>query len=185
MKGITDNNMEVTAKHNAKDYFAASGHIFKRMFSDSPSRYIFNILGGIYGFFCAMCAVLLFQFLEKYHGQYRSIIVFALASVILAFIIGIISKYIWQALSAIQMYRPDGYATAPNRFSIEDDAFVSSTRGSVSRTAWKDIESVEKTKDYIFIFIDRGLAMYITRRAFSDDTAFEAYFNELLRRRLG
>jgi hypothetical protein len=73
------------------------------------------------------------------------------------------------------MSRPDGYGSAPQRFTIEDDALVHSMRNSRSRFAWTDIEAVECTKEYVFAFLDRGLALYIARRGFPDDASFDGF----------
>jgi hypothetical protein len=171
--------MEVVATHTANDYYAATRHITRRMFARSPSRYIASLLGGLYGFLLAVSAVLLAQFLERYAGPNRDVLSFALAAVIIAFVIGVVFNYVYRALATRVLFRPSGYGTSPQRFKIEDDALVHSTRKSISRTAWSDIEAIEKTNDFIFAFLDRGLALYIARRAFSDQQAFDAFASEL------
>jgi len=171
--------MEVIATHTAKDYYAAVRHITRRMLAKSPTRYILSIVGGLYGFFLAISVMLLAQFLGLYSGPHRDFVTYALGGVILAFVCGISTKYIHQALAARLLYRPNGYSAGPQRFSIEQDALVHRTSNSSARYAWSDIEEIDATNDHIFAFLDLGLALYIAKRAFPDQESSNAFLREL------
>ena len=167
--------MEVVVSHTPRDYYAAVRHITRRMFAGSPTRYLVGTFGALYGFFLAISVMLLAQFLERYPGPDRAYVIYALGGVILAFVSGVLGKYAYQALAARVMSRPNGYGSAPQRFAIEDDALVHSMRNSHSRFAWTDIEAVQATKEYVFAFLDRGIALYIARRGFPDDATFDEF----------
>jgi hypothetical protein len=171
--------MNVIANHTAKDYYAAVRHISRRMFADSPSRHIVGMLGGLYGFCLGIAAMFIAQFLGKYSGSNRDLLVWALGAIILGFVSGVTAKYLYGGLAARLLFRPNGYGSGPHRFSIEGSGLVHQCRNSSSQTSWKDIETVEKTKDFIFVYLDRGLAIYIARRSFPDEASYEGFFSAL------
>ena len=171
--------MDVVVTHTPADYYAAVHHITRRMFATSPTRFIAGSLGGLYGFFLAIAALLLGQFLDRYSGPHRDFVIYALGCVILAFVFGVGAKYIYKALAARLLFNPNGYSTKPQRFSIEPDALVHESSNSSARFAWTDIERTEVTSDYIFVFLDRGVALYIAKRAFQNPHALNAFLEEL------
>ena len=171
--------MEVIATHTAKDYRAAIRHTTRRMFANSPTRYITAALGSLFGFLLVISAVLLSQFLDRYSGPHREFVTYALGAVILAFVCGVSAKPVYQALAARQMFRLNVNCAGPQRFSIEKDALVHRWGSSSARFAWSDIYRIETTNDHIFAFLDRSQAIYIAKRAFTDQEALTAFLDEL------
>lgn len=167
--------MEVVVSHTAKDHQNAVRHLTKRMLSGGPGRFLLGVLNALPAFFLAMGAMLLAQFLERYPGRYRDFIEYALGSVILAFVCAIAARHAYQALCTRRLSRPGGYGLSPQRFSIEEDGLEVSTRNSRSRFGWSDMEGVEATQDYLYAYLDRGMAVFIARRGFVDEASFEAF----------
>ena len=123
---------------------------------------------------------LLGQFLSSYSGPDRQIVICAFIFIVLGLLAGIFSKFIFETIARKVLFRPDGYGTSPQHFRIQGDALVHTTRSSSSSFSWPDIEEVDKTRDYIFLFLDRGLAIYISKRGFVDDATYGAFFEQLV-----
>lgn len=174
--------MEVVSHPSPGDHFKAVRYVTRRMFRHSRWGYVVSVLAGVYALFVFVAIGLLAQSLKDATEPLRTVNMYALGSIALAFITGVGGKFIYDMCARRVIYRPGGYGLSPQRFLIEEEHFSLRTRQSETRQHWRDIEGAEKTPEMLFIFLDRGIAFYVPRRAFPDEASYDRFHDELVAR---
>ena len=90
--------------------------------------------------------------------------------------------YVFYQLSFQRIKRmPDqnGIIIGKKTYIIQDNGFKEITDSSETITKWNGIKTIEETKDYIYVFVDKIAAYIIPKRSFIDETEGELFIKIL------
>ncbi len=64
-----------------------------------------------------------------------------------------------------------GWILGKHKFRLSEEGLFESTEYNENLTRWGGIQSVEETRDYVYIFVDRCMAHVIPKRCFDSEVA--------------
>lgn len=171
--------MQVQFKQTTDDYYNAIKHVGRRLYSSTKWRFIIIFSGVIFGFLLVHGTTSIYKFYKIYgaldtHNLDNGLI--ALLAGVVILIVGF-KIYLTQARPLI--FAKDGVFLSLQTFVIDDDYLIHFLGRNESHYLWDSILEVEKTKTFIFMFIDRGAALYIPRHAFNSDDEYAVFYNAL------
>ena len=67
----------------------------------------------------------------------------------------------------------------PQKFIINQDCLIQFLGENENRYLWKYFKNIEKTESCIYMFLDRGAALYIPRHAFESEEKYESFYESL------
>lgn len=171
--------MEIEYKQTASDYYNAYKHISKRLNASTKWRYLATFSGGIFGLLLALGVISVGKFYEKYSFIESEELNFGLSAIAIGTIILIVGLKIYSSKVRPLIFEENGLYLSPQKFEIHQDYLLQSMGENQYRYQWKYVKEVEKTNEYIYLYIDRGAALYIPRHGFASDESYDAFYEAL------
>ena len=171
--------MEIEYKQTTSDYYNAYKHISRRLNASTKWRYLATISGGIFGLLLVLGVISIGKFYEKYSFIESEELNFGLSAIAIGTAVLIVGLKIYSSKVRSLIFEENGLYLSPQKFQIEENFLLQSLGENQYRYLWKYVKEVEKTKEYIYLFIDRGAALYIPRHAFSSDENYDAFYESL------
>jgi len=171
--------VEIEYKQTASDYYNAYKHISRRLNASTKWRYLATLSGGIFGLFLALGVVSIAKFYEKYSFLESAELNFGLSAIAIGTAILIVGLKIYSSKVRPLIFEENGLYLSPQKFQIEQEFLLQSMGENKYRYLWRYVKEVEKTKEYIYLFLDRGAALYIPRHGFASDEEYDAFYEEL------
>jgi len=72
-------------------------------------------------------------------------------------------------------------SVGPKRFTVSDEAFTEDDGCKITRVPWRQIRSVDKTRQHIFVRISRWRYLILSARDFENDYEFAQYYADLVK----
>jgi YcxB-like protein len=167
--------MEVIIYPSLKKNAAAIRLITRRMVRGSHRMIVVRLLGMLISVVIFAEALFLLVLMNHMHGNER---LWLLGGLYLLLVLLFLRRQSLKSVGALR-YRPEGYLASAVRYVIEDDALVAYRQATVTRYGWTDFEDIEKIREFILLYLDRGHGVYMTREDFGDDRRFDAFYDEL------
>lgn len=171
--------MEIEYQQTAADFYTANKHVYSRLYASTRWRFVLLIAGIVMGFTFVWGTLSIGDFYEKYEVLGLE----NLTSGLIAITIGAISftagVLIYNAKVRPLIFEEGGLFLSPIKFIIREEHLLHTMGDNEHYYQWKYVKEVEKTKECIYIFIDRAAALYIPRHAFSSEEEYGAFFDEL------
>ena len=171
--------MEIEYKQTASDYYNAYKHISRRLNKSTKWRYLATFSGGIFGLLFALGVISIGKFYEKYSFIHSEELNYGLSAIAIGTVILIVGLKIYSSKVRPLIFEEDGLYLSPQKFEIHQDYLLQKMGENQYRYKWRYVKEVEKTKDYIYIFIDRGAALYIPRHGFESEEQYESFCEAL------
>ena len=93
--------------------------------------------------------------------------------IVLFFIFG------WVAALILLYFRSkEGRDYGWHSFKIDENAIYEETKESKSETKWSGVIKIDKTKNYLYIFVSHSAAFIVPKRAFSNPNDFEIFHDK-------
>ncbi|MEM7358951.1 MAG: YcxB family protein [Pseudomonadota bacterium] len=172
--------MEIEYRQTAADYYNAVKHINRRLHGASQWRYFLLMAFVVVVILFFWGAILIGDFYEKNSLVDLSELNFAFIVMTLGSIIFCASILYYNAKIKPLIFKEGGLYLSTHKFLIKQEHLLHTMGDNQHIYQWKYVQDIEKTKDYIFIFIDHAAALYIPRHGFSSDEEYDE-FNERVR----
>ena len=171
--------MEIRYNQTVKDYYNAHKYIGKHLNLSTKWRYLASLTGGAFGLLAALGLISIGKHYDKFGSFGTEELNFGLLAIGAAIAILIIGLSIYNCKVKPLIFEPNGLYLSPLVFEITSDYLLHRMGDNLHQFQWKYIRVVEQANNYIFIFIDRGAALYVPRHAFESDELFDQFFQEL------
>lgn len=171
--------MKVELSQTHQDYYNAYQYISARLGKSTRWRYLAIGVGVFFGALFIIGSMSIWEHYEKYSYLQNAELTFGITLIVLAFIILFVGLKIYNLKVRPLIFEKDGLFLSKLSFHIESDYLVHFMSDNRYEYRWKNMQEVEKTESYIFIFLDRGVALYIPRHGFKSDQEYEVFYNEL------
>jgi len=172
--------MEVEFIQTTTDYYNAYKHICRRLNASTKWRYLATLSGVAFGVLFTIGLISIGKYYEKYSYLDSQELNNGLSAIAIGTIILIIGLKIYNMKVRPLIFEEKGLYLSPQKFKIEKDSLLQYLGENQYRYLWKYVKEVEKTSDYIFVFLDRGAALYIPRHAFESNEKYVSFCMELL-----
>lgn len=167
--------MEITARYTPADGPTAQKYITRRMFRGSPWRHVPFFWNFLWGFLIGTGGMLLFRFTADYCGPTDRRLTCGLGLLLGGVLVLATASKVAQSASRKVLFRPGGSSFGPQIFTVTDTALVQQSNTGEIKTVWSAFEGIEEDKNYLYLFLDRGFATFIPRRAFPDQSAYQEF----------
>jgi hypothetical protein len=171
--------MEITVSYEVADCANAQRYVTRRMYRGSVWRFLPLSWNILYGLFLGMGGMLLYRFGTEYCGPHDQRLTWGLWLVFsgVAFLVtlGLVNGIAARRVA----FRQGGNFLSPQTFSLSPAGLLQRSKHCESLIGWEAIESVEEDKNYLCLFLDRGLATYIPKRSFSDTAAYSDFAKQV------
>lgn len=171
--------MEVRYRHNVDDMKSAQKYICQRLMSRRIWRFAPVVGGAIFGLLSVVGVMSFLDFYRHYSALGLERLTWGLAS----FVIGTVALVVGMRLYTRDVMRhsftPEGVLLGEHTVALQDAALIMSVNHSQYRYGYADMLTVESDNRYVYVFIDRGLALYIPSRAFASETARTDFIRDL------
>ena len=171
--------MEITFTQNINDYYNAYKYISRRLGKSTKWRFIPFIGSVSFGFFIAIGILTIISHYKSHGVSEPHTVHIALAAIALAFIIPYICNKLFHKLTKSLIFKEGGLYLSPQRFIISDTQLTHYVGECESLYPWKYILEIVKENDCLYLFIDRGVAMYIPCHAFSTVAQYNEFYEAL------
>jgi len=171
--------MEIEYRQVTADYYNAYRHISKRVCSRTRWRYLNMVAGGIFGFSLVAGAASITKFYDKYPYLPKDELNFGIWVIAIGAALVFISLKVFGSKVRPLIFESGGLFLSPQSYKIEEAHLSHKMGESDHYYQWKCVKEVEQTPEYIFVFIDRGAALYIPRHGFESDEQYNKFTKEL------
>ncbi len=171
--------MEVEYKQTTSDYYSAYRHISRRLNASTKWRYLATLSGGAFGLLLALGVISISKFYEKYRFLESEELDFGLSAIAVGTVILVIGLNVYNSKVKQLIFEENGLYLSPQKFQIEQESLLHSMGDNQYRYLWKYVKEVEKTQDCIYVFLDRGAALYIPRHGFDSDEKYNTFYDAL------
>ncbi len=177
LKGVSDMKVEFFQTHH--DYYNAYQYISCRVGKSTKWRYLATGTGALFGFLLVIGVMSIFDHYEKYSYFENTELTFGLVLIFVAFIILFVGLKIYNSKVKSLIFEKGGLFLSRFSFEIQRDCLIHFMADNRHEYQWKNVKEVEQTEDYIFVFLDRGAALYIPKHGFSSEKDFEIFHTTL------
>ncbi len=171
--------MIVNFKQTTKDYITASKYISKKLSLKTKWRYLGLFSTFSFGVLLVIGLVLIKEHYVLYPWFESSELNKGLITIAIGTSILIVGMFIYTKIYQSKMFSKDGLFLSNQEFKIEKEHLFQNMGGNKYYYQWKHIKEIEKTNNFIFLFIDNGVAIYIPHHAFENDDEYENFYNAL------
>ena len=171
--------MEIEYKQTTTDYYNAYKHIGRRVNASTRWRYLATLSGGAFGLLIALGVISIGKYYEKYGYLESEELNFGLSAIAIGTIILIIGLKIYSLNVRPLIFEKNGLYLSPQTFRIEEECLLHHMGDNQYRYLWKYVKEVEKTENYIYVFLDRGAALYIPRHGFESNENYKSFYEAL------
>lgn len=171
--------MEIAFQLTSKDYWKTLRYQLRRASGFSPLRFLPACWAGLYGALLGLGGMLLYRRASLFGCLDDRLFVLG----VLLFLAGVValglSPYIRAFFYRRILFLENGYYCSPQTLRVADDCLVHRCSDTESKIAWSDVLGVEDDADYLYVFLDFGLAIPVPRRAFSDRSSYHLFMASL------
>ncbi|SHO57061.1 YcxB family protein [Vibrio quintilis] len=175
--------MEITYKPTYSDFCEATKYIERQVVRSTKWRYLRVLSKIILVTLFALGLMSIIRYYEKFSFISHQELTEGLLAIEFGIIIFFIISRIYHKKIRALMFE-DGwlYLSTNHQFRIEQDYLLLKIRENQHQYRWKYVRKTEKTKSYIFIFMDRGSALFIARHSFQSDEHYNTFYTQVTSR---
>ncbi len=170
--------MEIEFKQTTADYFNTSKYIGRYLSASTKFRYVMIVSVGFSLMLISFGTLLLLQ-----HYDTSTFVSKKLDNGLMMLVIGVTSLIIGFKLYSFRLskliFSENGIFLSTQKFKIEDNYLLLYMGANEFKYNWKTFKNIEKTDDYIYLFIDRGVALYIPRHGFQTIENYDDFYNAI------
>lgn len=171
--------MEIQYKQRVEDYYNAYKYISRRLNSTTRWRYLSTLSGGAFGLLVTLGVISIGKHYQKYKYFESEELNYGLAFLGIGVIVLIVGIWIYNKNIRPLIFEDDWLYLSLQKFIVNDECLVQKMGENEHKYQWQYVKSIEKTNEYIFVFIDRAAALYIPRHAFSSEQDYAAFHEAL------
>jgi len=171
--------MEIEYRQVTADYYNAYRHISKRLCATTKWRHLNTVAGVIFGLSLVTGVVSITKFYDKHPYLSKDDLNFGIWAIAIGTALVILSLRIFGSKVRPLIFESGGLFLSPQSFKIEETHLSHKMGESEHYYQWKYVKEIEQTPGYIFVFIDRGAALYIPRHGFESEEQYNEFTKEL------
>jgi predicted membrane channel-forming protein YqfA (hemolysin III family) len=171
--------MEIEFTQTASDYIKAYKHISKHLNASTKWRYLASLSGFVFGLLLVFGVISIAKFYEKYSFINSEELNFGLSAITIAVVILVVGIKIYNTKIRSLIFEENGLYKSPQKFKIKQEFLLQYMGDNQHRYQWKYVKEIEKTSEYIYLFLDRGAALYIPRHGFASNEKYQEFYEDL------
>lgn len=151
---------------------------YKNTFRDTVVFYFYHITHswlffGSYGLFFALMSFANYRALPSEGDATHKVIVFVMLEVFALLILG--SVFLLTSLCALMSTKSKAMLTE-HSITLEEGGFTEETIYNKKEHKWAIVQKLPRTNHYLYIYIAPHMAHVVPRRAFPDETEWNAFY---------
>lgn len=171
--------MEIEYVQRVGDYWNAYRYISKRLNFSTRWRYLATFSGVASGLLITLGAISIGKHYEKYPYLESEELNYGLILVLVSVVILITGLVLYNKKIRPLLFEEGGLYLSVQKFIIGDDCLTQYMGDNEHKYQWKYVQDVERTNEYIYIFLDRAVALYIPRHGFKSDEEYVSFYEAL------
>ena len=171
--------MKVEYRQTHQDYFDAYTHISARVNKSTKWRHLATLSVAAFGFLLVIGVMSILKHYEHYRCFENEELNFGIKLIVLAFVTLFIGLRVYSSKIKPLIFEKNGLFLSLLSFEIQKEYLVHYMAENRHEYRWKYVQEIEKTKKCIYIFLDRGVALYIPKHGFPDEETYEAFYDAL------
>jgi len=176
---LATRKMEIEYKQRISDYWNAYRHISKRLNASTRWRYLATFSSVAFGLLVTLGVIFIGKHYEKYQYLESEELNYGLMFVLVSIVVLFIGLATYNKKIRPLIFEEDGLYLSTQKFKISDDCLTQFMGDNEHKYQWKYVQDIEKTNEYIFIFLDRATALYIPRHALKSDEEYALFYEAL------